>query len=210
MKKYELILFDFDGTLADSIPWLVKAINGVAEKYKFRQLTLKEFTELRGRSPHEVMKYMQVAWWKVPLIARHMRQLAAQNIRQIQLFEGMDIILAQLSAADVRLGVVSSNSEENVRHVLGDALANVVEFYECSVPILRKRARFERIVRKANLEREKILCVGDEIRDAEAAKQAQLAFGAVGWGMSRIQDFAPYAPREVFFQVSDIATRLID
>jgi len=28
--------------------------------------------------------------------------------------------------------------------------------------------------------------------------------------MSRIQDFAPYAPREVFFQVSDIATRLID
>ena len=39
MKRYDLAIFDFDGTLADSAAWLRSTINDVAQRYGFRQIT---------------------------------------------------------------------------------------------------------------------------------------------------------------------------
>ena len=38
--KYKLIIFDFDGTLAHTLPWFVGVINQVAEKFKFNKVVI--------------------------------------------------------------------------------------------------------------------------------------------------------------------------
>jgi phosphoglycolate phosphatase len=49
------------------------------------------------------------------------------------------------------------------------------------------------------------ICVGDEIRDARAAREAGLAFGAVGWGYHALDALVAEGPAEVFERVEDLA-----
>ena len=46
---YRLIIFDFDGTLADSAAWFAGALNGVARRYGFREIDLAEMARLRNK-----------------------------------------------------------------------------------------------------------------------------------------------------------------
>src|SRR5262245_66602657 len=70
MKRYDLAIFDFDGTLADSAAWFRSMINHVARRYDFRQITDAELEELRGRRSTEIVRYLGVPAWKMPFIAR--------------------------------------------------------------------------------------------------------------------------------------------
>ena len=48
MRPYGLVVFDFDGTLADSFPWFCGVLNEVAARYRFRQVGTEEIETLRG------------------------------------------------------------------------------------------------------------------------------------------------------------------
>jgi phosphoglycolate phosphatase len=72
---------------------------------------------LRGRSNTEIVRHLGVPLWKLPRIAAEMRRRIAADIAQIRLFAGVDDMLRALDERDLRLAIVSSNSEENVRRV---------------------------------------------------------------------------------------------
>ncbi len=35
MMPYPLVIFDLDGTLADSFPWFLRNVNSIAERFSF-------------------------------------------------------------------------------------------------------------------------------------------------------------------------------
>jgi phosphoglycolate phosphatase len=82
--RYQLIIFDFDGTLADSFAWLAGTINQVADKYKFKRVPADEVESLRGRPAAAIIKQLGVPFWKVPFIANHLRALMARDIHLIK------------------------------------------------------------------------------------------------------------------------------
>src|SRR5262252_719608 len=90
MKRYDLVIFDFDGTLADSAAWFRSTVNHVAQRYGFRQITDMELEELRGQRTIDIVRYLGVPVWKIPFIARYMRQLVARDAHLIGLFDGVD------------------------------------------------------------------------------------------------------------------------
>ncbi len=73
---YQLVIFDFDGTLADSFPWFVQVFATLAKRYRFRRITEQEGAMLRGYSARQIIRYLDIPAWKLPLIARHARLLA--------------------------------------------------------------------------------------------------------------------------------------
>src|SRR4051794_4238794 len=117
--KYKLVIFDFDGTLANSFPWFVQIMNSVAIKYKFKQVQPEEIDELRSLSAPQLVRHLQIPFWKMPLIANHLRQRMKKEREGISLFPGVNELLAQLHAAGVILALVTSNSYDNVLGVLG-------------------------------------------------------------------------------------------
>ncbi|MEI9928366.1 MAG: HAD hydrolase-like protein [Sphingomonas sp.] len=69
-----LVIFDFDGTLSDSGDWFLSVVDELAARFRFRTVEESEIAELRHRSTREVIKYLGIARWKLPFIARHVPQ----------------------------------------------------------------------------------------------------------------------------------------
>jgi phosphoglycolate phosphatase len=206
--KYKLVIFDFDGTLADSFPWFSGIVNTLADIYKFKRIEGSEVERLRGYDARRLIAHVGVPAWKLPLIGNHMRRLMTQQIGAISLFAGVDQMLRELAAREVTLAVVSSNSYANIRQVLGPANAELIRYYECGVSMFGKHTRFKKIVKKSGVPRSQTLCIGDEIRDIEAARRAELPFGAVAWGFTSVEALQAYAPAELFTQVDQIVEKV--
>ncbi len=207
--KYKLAIFDFDGTLANSLPWFMSVVNEVADKYKFKRIEHHEVDLLRGYSAKRIMQHLAVPTWKMPLIGNHMLKMMAKDIGQIGLFEGVDDLLQHLSSNGVKLAIVSSNSLENIRQVLGPKTSALINDYECGVSIFGKQVKFRKILRRSGVLPGEAICIGDEIRDLEAAKKEQIPFGAVAWGATRVEALEAHGPTEVFARVEDIVEKII-
>lgn len=191
---YRLAIFDFDGTLADSFPWFCSVLNDVAVKYGFRRVEPAEADELRRCNSRELLRRLEVPLWKVPMIAAHMRRLKAEASSEIRLFDGAAELLAELRARDVATAIVSSDSEDSIRRTLGPTTAAMVARFDCSSSLFGKATKLRRTMESMGALPSTSIYIGDEVRDGEAAAEAGLPFGAVGWGYTHPDTLAPLAP----------------
>jgi phosphoglycolate phosphatase len=205
---YAIVIFDLDGTLADSFPWFLRHVNDVADRFGFRRIADDEIEPLRHTPTRDLLKKLDVPLWKVPMIARHMRQLKAQHIADIPLFAGVDTMLRALRGRGVRLALVSSDHEANARALLGAANAALFWHFDCGASIFGKAAKFRRVVKRAGVSPAQALAIGDEVRDIEAARAAGVACGAVTWGYAAPAALRAHAPDTVFEHIEEIAARL--
>jgi phosphoglycolate phosphatase len=146
--------------------------------------------------------------WKLPAIARDMRALKAHHLDDIPLFPGVDRLLRALADAGVVLAVVSSDHEANARRALGPANAQLVAHFECGASLFGKAAKFKRVLKRSGILATRAICIGDEIRDLEAARKAGIPFGAVSWGYASPEALQARGPQEMFFSMDDIAAKL--
>lgn len=207
--KYKLVIFDFDGTLADSFPWITKTVNKVAEKFQFRQIHQHEHGLLRNYDATKLLKHLGLPLWKAPLIGNHMRRLMAEDIHTIPLFEGIDAMLHKLAQNGVKLAVVSSNSVENIAKVLGQELMSLISQFECGVSIFGKGLKLRKVLAKSGIPATESIYIGDEIRDIEAARHIGIASGAVSWGYNTVESLQARHPSELFSSVEDMAQKIL-
>lgn len=207
--RYRLAIFDFDGTLADTFPWFRRIWNDVADHFHLPRMTDAEIEALRALDGHGIITQLGVPVWKLPLIARHVRQLMAKEVGHLSLFPGVDPLLHELAAQGVRLAIVSSNALGNVRAILGARNADLIQHYECGAAIFGKRPKLRRVLRKMGVRPGDALCIGDEVRDLEAAHAERFDFGAVAWGYTRPEAFAHHRPKWIFNRVEEIAATIL-
>ncbi|MBO1076089.1 HAD hydrolase-like protein [Roseomonas marmotae] len=207
---YDLAIFDFDGTLADSREWFFGSLNEVADRFGFRQTTPEEREELRRLATRDIVRRLQVPLWKLPAIARHMRQRASEDISAIRLFDGVPEALGSLRQRGMALAVVSSNSEANVRRVLGTELAAQISFYGCGSSLFGKAAKLRQAMKLVGATPARTICIGDESRDIEAAQSVSAASAAVTWGYAAPEALRRLLPTVVLETVEEIAVLGLD
>jgi phosphoglycolate phosphatase len=206
--RYKLAIFDFDGTLANSLPWFFSAVNRMAQKHGFKRITEDEVDTLRGYNARQILEHLGVPAWKLPRIGIDMRRLMAEDIRQIHPFDGIGAMLQGLSNRGVALAVVTSNAYDNVRHVLGAEHTALICYYGCGASLFGKRGKLRRVLKQSGFRPGEAIFIGDEIRDIEAARAEGIPFGAVTWGYTHVDGLVAYAPEEVFADTADVVAKV--
>ncbi|WP_042691089.1 HAD hydrolase-like protein [Azospirillum sp. B506] len=204
-RGYRLAIFDFDGTLADSFPWFVGVLNGVADRYGFNRVRAGEMDLLRSYDAQQIMRHLRVANWKLPFIANHMRRMMARDIDGIRLFDGVPEMLRLLHERGITIAIVSSNSADNIRRVLGEDSAGLVARYGCGASLFGKAAKFRRMLRVTGVSADRAIGIGDEVRDIDAARAVGMGCAAVAWGYTRGDALAARRPDRLLTRVEEIA-----
>jgi phosphoglycolate phosphatase len=205
--KYHLAIFDSDGTLADTLPWMRSIFNELAEEHGFRRVEPHEYDRFRDLHGAALLRELGLPLWKLPRVMSSMRRRMAAHTGSLSLFPGMSETLHRLVTAGVQLAVVSSNSRENVERVLaGDR--KLITHFACGVSMFGKAAKLRQVLRLSGVQKQHAIFIGDEIRDAEAAHKVQIAFGAGTWGQHSLEALRAQNPGEIFTSVREIADRL--
>lgn len=202
---YRLAIFDFDGTLADTFPFFLSVFNRIADRHGFDRIDTSNVEALRHYSARKMMKHVRMPAWKLPVASKSFIDLMRQSTDGLALFDGIADALRALHAAGVRLAVVSSNSEDNVRRVLGPQLAALVADFDCGMSIFGKTARIRKVLKRARLAAHEAIYIGDQDTDAEAAQALGMAFGAVHWGYAPIEALRKNGPQAEFAVPADLA-----
>ncbi len=203
-KGGQLIIFDFDGTLADTMPLFLRLFDEAADKYGFKRVDLSRGGELRGMDARQIMAMHDIPKWKVPLIARFMRSRMAERMDEIRLFDGVPEALRALHARGVVLSVVSSNSTGNVKAALGPEHTALFSHFECGASLFGKLPKIRKVLAAAGVAAADTLLVGDELRDARVAAEADIPFGAVAWGYNDVDALIAEKPARVFHEVAEL------
>lgn len=206
--RYRLALFDFDGTLADSQDWFLGVFDEVADRFGYRRLAPGDRARLRGLETREILRDLGVPPWKLPMIAGHLRELAARDIERIRLFAGAAEMLAALRAGGVQVAVVSSNDEQNVRRVLGPAASPVAHF-ACGAGLFGKAGKIRGVLKALRAEPAGAILIGDEARDAASARDVGIDCGLVAWGYADPAFLRTLSPTLFFERMDEIAPALI-
>jgi len=206
--RYKMAIFDFDGTLADSGDWFLSIADDLADRFRFRRVPPEEIEGLRGHTTREVIRYLGIPRWKLPIIARHLHKRLAEETDKISLFEGVEPMLAALQASGVRLAMVTSNAEENARAILGADNIARFEQIECGASLFGKAPRYRRVLRRARLAAADVVSIGDETRDITAARKVGIDAAAVLWGYARRDALAALSPALTFETPGEVVTAL--
>lgn len=204
LPRARRVAFDFDGTIADSFPLFLDAFDGIARRHGFRALTTDQLHGLRGLSSREFIAHAGLPAWKLPAVMHDFRRHMAAHAREIRMFDGVSDALRALAASGVRLAVVTSNAEPTVRAVLGDAIAACFTHIDCGISLFGKAPRLRRLVHGHALALPPVY-VGDELRDADAARSAGYAFGAVAWGYNEPAALQAASPAYFFPEPAALA-----
>lgn len=207
--KYRFVIFDFDGTLANSFPFFLATINRLADEHGFRHVHPDDVQTLRTYDARQVLRHLGLPVWKVPLVAASFRTRMASDIDNITRFDGVDTLLKALKQKGVFMSLITSNSFQNAQRVLG--FQNMAHFShpQCGTALFGKTAKLKRLLRTMEMAPDDAIYIGDEIRDIEAARMAGMHCGAVGWGYTTLETLRRQQPDHLFNSFEEIVEKLL-
>ncbi len=182
-KKY--MVFDFDGTLADTLDLAFSIYNRIAPEYNMQNISMEEVDVLRSRKPQEFLKSFGLSRLRLMALLLRMQKELHQHITEAGLAKGMETALRNLRNAGYSLGVLTSNSRDNVMKFLDHkSLSGVMDFIYSGKSLFGKDKVITRMLGREKIERHQIVYIGDETRDIEACRKAGIRVIAVSWGLN--------------------------
>ncbi|MCQ2975518.1 MAG: HAD-IA family hydrolase [Bacteroidales bacterium] len=182
MINKSLIIFDFDGTLADTFESGAKLINSFAEKFGYEKI---DFAKNKNKSARELIKMSKVRFWQIPKLVKFFRTESDKMADNIKPFFGINNLLSILYKDNYDLGIVTTNSKTTVSKFLtANNLDQYFIFLITDISLFGKKRILKRVIRQNKTKYRNIIYIGDEIRDIEACNKANMSIISVSWGFN--------------------------
>ncbi|MBW4597441.1 MAG: HAD-IA family hydrolase [Brasilonema angustatum HA4187-MV1] len=191
----KVIIFDFDGTIADTVDALVSIANRLAGEFGYIPITQEELGLLRNLSSREIIKYSGISILKIPFLVKKVKTELKNKIKELKPISGIKEALVALNNEGYRLGIITSNSLENVTDFIKvNDLDKLFEFISSGVTIFGKTTIINNVLKQKQIKPQEVIYVGDETRDIEASKKANIKVIAVTWGFNSQEVLAKQHP----------------
>lgn len=189
--RYDLIIFDLDGTLLNTIGDLAEAANVMLRKRNLPQHTYEEYCTFVGNGimrlveralPEEQRTAERVAAAREDFLSYYIDHID----RKTKPYEGIVQLLNDLQAEGVSLAVASNKFQAGTRKLIQRFFPEIrwVAVYgqRPNVPLKPDPAVVEEILSEVKIPRERVLYVGDSGVDIETAHRAGIKAVGVTWG----------------------------
>lgn len=191
------ILFDFDGTLADSAHLYMKVWNLLADRYNFKPVTKEDLVSTRNLTIQERARQYDFPMHKLPVILPQIYRYFKEHVNEVKLFEGIKETLDKLAQDGYIIGIVSSNSKENIELLLQQEQIGSVSQVMSSSRIFGKDTVIKKFMKQNNCAPHQMLYVGDEVRDIVACNKVSVPFMWVSWGLDGFELIEKEKPKYV-------------
>ena len=192
---YKTIIFDFDGTIADTMEEGRRIFNVIAPDYGIRQIDREEMEGFRSLSINQFIDAMKIPKTRIPLFIARGTLMMRRSIGGLPLIAGVGEILPQLRAKVDRFGILTSNAVDNVELFLDShGIRGLFDFVSSTSKLTGKSRYLNGTRKQYKLKAEEMLYVGDEVRDLKAAKKAGIPCAGVTWGFNTREALAAESP----------------
>lgn len=211
--RFSTLIFDLDGTLADTLPLIYESFNDAFEPVTGRTMTPEEIRGLFGPPDNHVIRKVLEPEHQQAAIDRYVATYERRHRDLVELFDGMDQLLADLHAQGVKLAVVTGKSRNTALMTL---------------EILGVRDRFDVVYAGDDVERQKpdpmalelalndlahddpasAAMIGDSAADIIAGQGAGITTIGVLWGSPDHSDLLAAGPDTVCGSVADLREAL--
>lgn len=201
MMKYRTLVFDFDGTIADTLGEMRRIFNQLAPDYGIRQVEEGELGGLRHLSLKQLLSHLNIPKRRVPSLITRGTGMLRDNITRLPLIDGMAEVIVEMRRHVGSFGILTSNTTANVDLFLrAHGLRDPFDFIS-STSKLSGKAKHLRAIRKTfSLRSEEMLYIGDELRDVKASRKAGIPIAAVTWGFNSRESLEAMRPDHLFQQ----------
>ena len=185
MKKFTTIIFDFDGVIGNTIEEIKNIVVGLYEEFCHEKAKPEEVQKLIGKGIIQVIKELKIPLVKLPYFEKRVRDDLASKIETVKIFKGMKDVLKQIKEEGYNIGILSSNSQENLKKIFKKNQIDFFDFIYSGSSLFGKGKVLAKLLKKESLDHKKTIYIGDELRDVQAAKQNKVSVIAVGWGYNK-------------------------
>ena len=182
MSKFKTVIFDFDGTIADTLSPVVEIINEHAHEFGIDGIDKFEVRKFRNLSITYLVKEFKFNVIHLPKLVSMIKRQLPKKLEKIKIFEGMSEVFTQLKDNKVQLGIVTVNNVKTVTDLLTDEQEKQFDFIFSTRSLFGKHKELNRIAKNYDLAKENTLYIGDEVRDIEAARKSGFKIAVVTWG----------------------------
>ena len=179
--KYRLLVFDFDGTIADTLPIIISSFQEVASCYRGQDVSVEEVVSHFGLSEEGIMQELLPTDWKAAL--QEFLVVYGQKHNQIALFPGMAQILKTTREQGRKLALVTGKGAASADVSLrAFSLAREFQWIRTGDPQRDiKVDNIEDILARSGIAASDALYVGDAPSDMRAAKEAGISAVGAAW-----------------------------
>jgi phosphoglycolate phosphatase len=204
-----LVVFDFDGTLADSLTESLSAYNRVAPRLRLRQVKRQEIPELRRLGAGQLMKALGIPMWKLPRLMIGVRAELMDHVDAVKPVPGIRAAICALASFGYRLAIVTANSKANVHAFLARHDLQLFGTIVAGASIFGKANRLRRLLKAAGTDASTSVYIGDTPPDIRAARDAGASAIAVSWGFFAREPLAEEAPNALIDSPADLPNAVL-
>lgn len=187
MLKYKLVIFDLDGTLADTSPGIYNSIRYAQKMMNLPEITLEQMRSHVGPPMEESYnRNFGLTGDDLKKAISYHKEYAVQNgYKELELYEGVITVLDSLKQAGIKIAIATLKAEttavkifeylgikDKFDFIVGADIANP----------LTKSQMIDKIVDAAEVTKENTVLIGDSKYDALGADESGVGFIAVTYG----------------------------
>lgn len=206
-QDIELIIFDWDGTLFDSVGQIVASLQYAAQQFE-QPLTDEAAKSIIGLGLPEVM---QILFPQVPYLHQELLQCYADhyvaNSKADVWFNGVAELLMDLKQQGLKLAVATGKSRKGLDRVL--AQTNSHALFDITRAASETKSKpdplmLQEILAEMDVAVERAIMVGDTSYDLEMAQNLSMPRIGVSYGVHSIETLQQYQPLTIAHNVQDL------
>jgi phosphoglycolate phosphatase-like HAD superfamily hydrolase len=210
-EKFKLVIFDFDGTIADSFDICFDGVNEIFEERGWKKVPKIQKEKARELSAKDVLKYFKVSNYQIAFIARKLFRIIERDFHKVKIFPELKKTLRALKKQDFKIVILTSNIKRNVEPFLErEEIKDLFDDYYYKSGIFSKDRLINKLVKKYKVKKRETILIGDEIRDIKASKKSRIKMIAVTWGFNNKKVLVKNNPNYIVDKPQEILEILIN